>query len=596
MQTQRLYTPLRLYLYLAMTPNCTTLKPFRGLHFTTVVIAAMLLVHGPRGAHAQVGFPRTFEQAAVVSATEQASQAGIAILRQGGNAVDAAVAVKFALAVTFPIAGNIGGGGFMVYRSAEGEVTTLDFREMAPAAAHRDMYLDENKMVIDRLSTFGHLASGVPGSVDGMIQALQRYGSLPLAVVMEPAIRLARDGYPLSWREAQGLNRNRDRFATFESSSRYFVHPQGLSYREGDLFVQLDLAHTLQRIADRGRDGFYAGETADLLVAEMSANGGIITHEDLRNYRSVWRDALQVNYNDYELYIMGPPSSGGVAIGQVLQSIAPYNLPILGYNTPETVHLIAEASRRAYADRAEFLGDPDFYEVPTTTLLSWDYNRQRMADFNASRASRSEDVAHGRLEAFRESEQTTHFSVVDSAGNAVSITTTINGGYGSYVAIGGAGFLMNNEMDDFSIKPGVPNMFGLLGGEANAIEPGKRMLSSMTPVIVSQNGELRMILGTPGGSTIITTVLQVFLNIAEFGMNAQQASAAPRFHHQWMPDQLYYEPFTFNIHTVRRLEWMGHRLNARQFYTGQANTIVITPEGAVETGADPRGENYAAGF
>jgi gamma-glutamyltranspeptidase / glutathione hydrolase len=564
--------------------------------YSAILLALLPLFALTHVAHAQVGFPRTFDNAAVVSATEQASKAGIEILQLGGNAVDAAVAVKFALAVTFPIAGNIGGGGFMVYRSAEGDVTTLDFREMAPAAAHRDMYLDDNNEVIDSLSTYGHLASGVPGSVDGMIRALERFGSLPLSTVMEPAIRLARDGYPLSWREAQGLNRNRARFSAFESSKRYFVHPEGQQYREGDLFIQTDLARVLQRISDQGRDGFYAGQTADLIVAEMSANGGIISHQDLQNYRSVWREPLRVNYDDYELYIMGPPSSGGIAIGQILQKIEPYHLPLLGYNTPETVHLISEASRRAYADRAEYLGDPDFYDVPAKTLLSREYNRRRMADFNPSRASRSEDVSHGSLEPFRESEQTTHFSVVDAQGNAVSITTTINGGYGSYVAIGGGGFLMNNEMDDFSIKPGVPNMFGLLGGEANAIEPGKRMLSSMTPVIVTQNGSLRMVLGTPGGSTIITTVLQVFLNIAEFGMNAQQASAAPRFHHQWMPDQLYFEPFTFNKHTMQRLEWMGHRLNARQFYTGQANTIVITAEGAVETGADPRGENYAAGY
>lgn len=545
---------------------------------------------------AQVGFSRTFDNAAVVSATEQASKAGIEIMQKGGNAVDAAIAVKFALAVTYPAAGNIGGGGFMVLRKADGYVTTLDFREMAPGAAHRDMYLDEKGDIIDRLSTFGHLASGVPGTVDGMTNALEKHGSLPLEVIMEPAIRLARDGFPLSWREASALNRNRDRFSTFESSTRYFTKPEGESFEEGELFVQTDLANTLIRIAQNGRDGFYAGETADYIVAEMKRGNGIITHEDLQNYRSVWREPVRTTYRDYELFIMGPPSSGGIAIGQTLQKLEPYNLSKMGAFTPETVHLVAEATRRVYADRAEYLGDPDFYDVPQNTLLNKAYNRKRMESFNPGRATSSSDVTHGDLKAFNEPEQTTHFSVIDADGNAVSITTTINSGYGNFVAVGGAGFLLNNEMDDFSAKAGVPNQFGLLGGEANEIEPGKRMLSAMSPTIVTQNGELRMILGTPGGSTIITTVLQVFLNIADFGMNAQQAVAAPRFHNQWYPDQIYYEPFTFNRHTAERLEWYGHKLVERRFYTGQANCIVVTADGTIETGADPRGENFAAGF
>jgi gamma-glutamyltranspeptidase / glutathione hydrolase len=545
---------------------------------------------------AQVGFVKSFDNAAVVSATQEASDAGIEIMRMGGNAIDAAVAVKFALAVTFPAAGNIGGGGFMVIRSADGNISTLDFREMAPAAAHRDMYLDENGEVIDRLSTFGHLASGVPGTVDGMIRALERYGTLPLATVMEPAIRLARDGFPLSWREARSLNNSRGRFSQFEGSTMYFVRADNEPWREGDLFVQSDLAATLQRIADRGRDGFYAGETADLFVAEMQRNGGIITHEDLANYRSVWREPLQVNYRGYTVHLMGPPSSGGIAIGQMLTKLEPYNLRRLGYNTPETVHLMAEVSRRVYADRAEYLGDPDFYEVPSAALLDPAYNRSRMQTFNPGRASASSEVSHGRLLSFQESEQTTHFSVIDRNGTAVSLTTTINSGYGSFVSVTGAGFLLNNEMDDFSIKPGVPNQFGLVGGEANAVEPGKRMLSSMTPTIVTRDGELKMLLGTPGGSTIMTTVLQVLVNIVDFGMNVQQAVAAPRFHHQWLPDMLYHEPFTFNRHTAERLEWFGHTLNQRRFYTGQANCIVIGDDGSIETGADPRGMNHASGF
>ena len=545
---------------------------------------------------AQVGFPKIFENAAVVSATQEASEAGIEIIQKGGNAIDAAVAVKFALAVTFPAAGNIGGGGFMVIRSADGNVSTLDFRETAPAAAHRDMYLDEDGEVIDRLSTFGHLASGVPGTVDGMITALEKYGTLPLDVVMEPAIRLARDGFRLSWREAGTLTRNRNRFSEFEGTKMYFTKADGEDFVEGELFVQTDLANTLQRIADNGRDGFYAGETADLLVAEMESGGGIITHEDLANYRSVWREPIEVTYRDYTMHLMGPPSSGGIAIGQMLNKLEPYNLKRLGYNTPETIHLVAEVSRRVYADRAEFLGDPDFFDVPAGGLLDKGYNRDRMRSFNPSRASSSAEVSHGEPRMVKESDNTTHFSVVDRAGNAVSLTTTLNSGFGSFVTVTGGGFLMNNEMDDFSVKSGVPNQFGLIGGEANEVEPGKRMLSSMTPSIVTRDGQLHMLLGTPGGSTIMTTVLQVFLNIAEFGMNAQQAVAAPRFHHQWLPDQLYHEPFTFNRATLERLEWYGHKLNQRRFYTGQANCIVITEDGKMETGADPRGMTYAAGF
>jgi gamma-glutamyltranspeptidase / glutathione hydrolase len=545
---------------------------------------------------AQVGYMKSFDQAAVVSATQQASEAGTEILRKGGNAVDAAVAVKFALAVTFPAAGNLGGGGFMVYRGADGTQATLDFREIAPGTAHRDMYLDRDGEVVDGLSTYGHLASGVPGTVDGMITAIEKFGSLPLDVVLGPAIRLAREGFHLSWREASSLNRNRARFANFTSSAKYFTKPESERFVEGELFIQEDLAKTLDRIAQHGRDGFYAGETADFIVAEMQNNNGIFTHEDLKNYKSVWRDPLVVNYKDYELLIMPPPSSGGIAIGQLLKMVEPYNLKRLGYNTPETVHLIAEAMRRVYADRAQFLGDPDFYEVPSNALLTEEYNRDRMKSFHPGHASSSEEVSHGNPVAFSESEETTHFSVVDEQGNAVAITTTLNGGYGSFVAVDGAGFLLNNEMDDFSIKPGFPNMFGLIGGEANAVQPGKRMLSSMTPTIVSQNGDLRMVLGTPGGATIITTVFQVFLNVAEFEMNIQQAVAAPRFHHQWLPDLLYYEPFMFNNPTRERLEWFGHNVSERSYYTGQADCIVISPSGRVETGVDPRGDNYAAGY
>ncbi len=545
--------------------------------------------------HAQAGWPKGYDKGIVTSATWQSSQVGVDIMKKGGNAVDAAIAVKFALAVTFPAAGNIGGGGFMVVREPDGKVATLDFREMAPAASTETMFLDSDGNVIGGLSLSGHLASGVPGSVDGMVQAWERYGSLPWADLIEPAVKMAREGFEIGWQEANSLNRNRSRFEAFPGSARSFTKENDGQWSEGDMLIQSDLATTLERIAAHGRDGFYAGRTAELIVEEMQRGGGIITLQDLQNYRTVWRDPLVLNYRDYKLITMGPPSSGGVAMGQILGMIERFDLAELGFNSAASIHLIAEAMRRAYADRAEHLGDPDYFDVPVNGLIDPGYLAQLMSSFNPDKITPSSEVSHGSP-APNESEETTHFSIVDSDGMAVSITTTLNGGYGSWVTVEGAGFLLNNEMDDFSIKPGTPNMFGLLGGKANAIEPGKRMLSSMTPTIVEQNGELRMVIGTPGGSQIITTVLQNFLNMAVHGMNAQQAVAAPRFHHQWQPDQILVDPFALSKDTTTKLEQKGHTIVVRTSYSGRSDNIFIDANGKRWGGADPRGEDAVRGY
>jgi len=544
---------------------------------------------------AQVGSPKGYDKGVVVSANQVSSQVGVDIMKRGGNAVDAAIAVKFALAVTFPAAGNIGGGGFMVVREADGRSSTLDFRERAPAAATEKMYQDLNGDIIPDLSLYGHLASGVPGSVDGMIKAYERFSSLDWALLVEPAVILARDGFILGWKEADGLNRNKNRFERFAGTQKSFVRSDGRPWMEGDTLRQPDLAETLIRIRDHKRDGFYTGETARLLVEEMQRGGGLITHVDLESYASVWRDPIRVTFKDYELITMPPPSSGGVAVAQMLRMLNDYDLESMGFNSAESIHLITETMRRVYADRAEHLGDPDFYDVPVSQILDKTYLENRMSTFNPTAATLSSDVSHGNPYPV-ESEETTHFSVVDANGMAVAITTTLNGGFGSYVTVEGAGFLLNNEMDDFSSKPGVPNMFGLPGGIANKIEPGKRMLSSMTPTIVEQNGQLRMVLGTPGGSTIITTVLQTFLNMAVFGMDVQQAVSAPRFHHQWLPDRLQVEPYLLSRDTHRILESLGHTIAVRNGYSGRADCIFVDADGRKWGGNDPRGEDATAGF
>lgn len=523
----------------------------------------------------------------VVSAHPEASRAGVEILRAGGNAVDAAVATGFALAVTFPVAGNLGGGGFLVLRQPNGFATTYDYREKAPAAAFRDMYLDSAGHFVPTRSQEGHLASGVPGSVDGMLAAHARHGRLPLARVLAPAIRLADQGFALTRGDAAMFNAYRRTFLRFASTRKYFVKPDTSDYVEGERFRQRDLAATLRRIAAQGRDGFYAGRTARLIAAEMTRGGGLITAQDLAAYRSVERAPVVGAYRGHRVITMGPPSSGGVALVQLLNAVEPYNLSAMGWNSSATVHLMGEAMRRVYADRAEFLGDPDFARVPVAELTAKPYMLRRMATFNPQRADSSARTSFGDPYA-SESSETTHFSVVDQDGQAVSVTTTINGGFGSYVVVDGAGFFLNNEMDDFSAKPGVPNMFGLVGNEANAIAPGKRMLSSMTPTIVEDaQGRLEMIVGTPGGSTIITTVFQVMLNVIDHGMNVQEAVAAPRVHHQWLPDLLRAERFALQADTRAALEGRGWTVNEGGEW-GRADAIFVAYD-RFETGVDPSG-------
>ncbi|MDX1907061.1 MAG: gamma-glutamyltransferase [Bacteroidia bacterium] len=529
------------------------------------------------------------DRAMVVSAHPLATEAGLAVLRQGGNAVDAAVAVQYALAVVFPVAGNIGGGGFMVVRMADGRAYTLDFREKAPGAASRDMYLDAKGEAIPNLSLLGHQAAGVPGTVAGMKAAHDSLGSLPMAGLIQPAIDMARRGVALTEREARGLNRDGETIKQYSTLPTAFTTRK--TWAAGDTLRQPRLAETLTRIRDLGPAGFYEGKTADLIVAEMKRGGGLISHEDLRAYRAVWRTPVRGALGDYRLISMGPPSSGGICLMQLLGMSAPLLRADLPYHDPYNVHVMTEAERRVYADRAKYLGDSDFVKVPVSGLLDTAYLRHRMADVDLMRATRSDSVQAGLPEAM----ETTHFSIVDSAGNAVSVTTTLNGSYGSCVVVGGAGFLLNNEMDDFSLKPGRPNLYGLIGGEANAIAPGKRMLSAMTPTIVEKDGRLFMVVGTPGGSTIITSVYQTFLRVVVWGMSMQGAVSAPRFHHQWLPDYIQYEAEALPVAVMDSLRAMGHTLRQRDSY-GRVDGILVLPDGRLEGGADPRGDDTALGY
>lgn len=533
------------------------------------------------------------DSAMVVSAHPLASQIGADIMKKGGNAVDAAIATQFALAVVYPAAGNIGGGGFMVIRQADGTTDALDFREKAPLAGGRDMYLDEDRNVIEGLSTKGHLAAGVPGSVDGMVKAHEKYGSLPWSELLQPSIDLAADGFELTEKEASGLNRFQENHLDANTVTPEFLVKEG-GWNAGDVIYMNELAATLERIRDQGRNGFYAGETAELIVAEMERGNGIISLEDLEKYESRFRKPVESAYDNYKIISMPPPSSGGIALVQLLQSVEEFPIDNMGHNTAPTVHLMVEAERRVYADRAKHLGDIDFYPVPLQEMLQKSYNVERMGTFNPDKATPTTDVSEGQP-APPESSETTHFSVVDPQGNAVSVTTTLNGGYGNKVVVAGAGFFLNNEMDDFSIKPGYPNMFGLVGGEANAIQPEKRMLSSMTPTIVEKDDKLFMVVGTPGGSTIITSVYQTVLNVLEHGMGMQAAVEAGRFHHQWKPDSIFAEPYALDSLTKIRLEEMGHVIVERGSI-GRVDAILVLSDGRLEGGADPRGDDAAAGF
>ena len=536
----------------------------------------------------------------VVSTSRQASQVGIDILDKGGNAVDAAVAVGFTLAVTSSSNGNIGGGGFMVARLSDETTFTLDYREMAPQAAFKDMYLDSVGNVIKGKSTRTHFASGVPGSVDGLLKAWSDYGSGNISInqLIGPAIKYAEQGFKLSKYEAKRFNNRKSFLSKHPETKRIFTR-EDRKWKAGDIFYQKDLAETLKRIVEKGRDGFYLGRTAELIVAEMDNVGGWISLDDLKNYSSKYREPFYGQFNDFKIISMGPPSSGGILLVLMLNMIGEIfkgnanDLDNLKFNSSDYVHLITEVERRAYADRATHLGDDDFWDVPTSMLLSKKYAQKRVKDIDLSQASLSKVIKAGNSKG-NESEETTHYSVVDKDGSAVSVTTTINSGYGSGITVTGAGFILNNEMDDFSSKPGVPNMFGLLGNEANAIQPSKRPLSSMTPSIILKDNKPFLILGTPGGSTIITTVLQNFLNVALHDMTIKEAVDAPRFHSQWMPDLIEYEKNSLSKKIIKQLEEMGHSLDLRG-NIGEANGIMIDENG-FWGGADKRGENTAVGY
>jgi len=534
-----------------------------------------------------------YKNGMVVSAHPEASEVGVDILKKGGNAVDAAVAVQFALAVVYPNAGNLGGGGFMVYRSAKGEINALDFREKAAALASRDMYLDSLGNPIVAKSLYGHLAVGVPGSVDGMVEAHKKYGKLSWQEVVKPALNLAENGFKITKRQASELNSLHKSLMKFNPDGTAFINLES-TWKENDLLVQKELAATLKLIQEKGRAGFYEGAVADSIVAEMQKGKGLITKADLKNYHSAWRKPITGNYRGYKIITMPPTSSGGIALVQLLQSVEPYPLKRWGHNSDSTVQVIVEAERRVYADRATHLGDPDFYNVPKNELLDENYNKKRMANFSWTSATPSSSILAGEVKG-KEHEETTHFSIVDKDGNAVSITTTLNGSYGSLVVVKGGGFLLNNEMDDFSVKPGAPNMYGLVGGEANAIAPNKRMLSSMTPSIVEKDGNLFMVVGTPGGSTIITSVFQTIINVIDFGMPIQEAVAAKKFHHQWLPDEVYVERDALDSVTTEKLRAKGYKILSRGDI-GRVDAILKTKWGAYQGGADPRGDDKAIGY
>jgi gamma-glutamyltranspeptidase/glutathione hydrolase len=532
------------------------------------------------------------DSAMVVSAHPTASRIGVDILRQGGNAADAAVAVQFALAVSFPYAGNIGGGGFLIIRQADGEANALDSREKAPLAAHRDLYLDSLGEIRPGLSEKGHLSVGVPGSVAGMVALHARYGRLPWAALVQPSIDLARQGFAATANEAKWLNDQAADFRTYNPSGQPYLWREQ-PWQAGDRIVQADLARTLERIRDSSRAGFYGGETAALFLAEMQRGGGIITQADLDAYQPVWRAPLRGQYKGYGILTMPPPSSGGIVLLQLLAMVATHPIADWGPDDARTIHLMVEAERRAFADRAEFMGDPDFVQVPIAGLLDPAYLQGRMANFDPDRATPSAEIGHGAPR--REPTETTHFSIVDAEGNAISLTTTLNSPYGSKVWVAGAGFLLNNEMDDFSAKPGVPNLFGLIGNEANAIAPSKRMLSSMTPTIVEHDGKVFLVLGTPGGATITTSVFQVILDVVEHGMTLQMAVDKKRFHHQWLPDEIAIEDSAFTTAAWDALRARGHKVCVRE-PIGRVDAVLIRPDGKLEGAADRRRDDVAEGF
>ena len=529
-------------------------------------------------------------KAAVVSARQEASDIGLNIIAKGGNAFDAMIATDLALSVCYPNAGNIAGGGFLVYRTTDGKFGSLDYREKAPEQATRDMYLDSDGNVISGKSTIGGLAVGIPGTIAGLYEIHNKFGTMPWKDLVQPAINLAKNGYRVTNKQKRSFDSKKEDFIKINGKNTFYA----TDYEIDDLVINLPLANTLKLIQDKGRAGFYKGINADRLIQRVKETGGIITSNDLVSYSPVWRAPIQFKYKELLITSMSPPSSGGICLGQMLEMIEPFDISQYGHNSLKSIQLMVEAERRSYADRAEFLGDPDFIEVPQNKLLDSIYLSDRMKSFNWDNATLSDEINPGNI-VFNETEETTHYSIIDKLGNAISVTTTLNGSYGSKVYIEDGGYFLNNEMDDFSSKPGVPNMFGLLGSEANSIMPGKRMLSSMTPTIVEKNNKLYMILGTPGGSTIITSVFQTILNAYEFKMSMQEAVNAARFHHQWKPDVVVLEPKKFDSDLIFKLKEKGYNIEEKfSRIIGRVDAIMVDEDGNISTGADPRGDDFSS--